>query len=105
MQLVFGRDAILNVQFQADWKYIKDRKQKLINSNNARENSNRIPYTYQVNQQVMLDVTGTTKAKYAQNPYKGPYKLLKVNDNGIVVLQMGAIIDTVNIRNIKSFKE
>ena len=105
MQLVFGRDAILNVQFQADWKYIKDRKQKLINSNNARENSNRIPYTYQVNQQVMLDVTGTTKAKYAQNPYKGPYKVLKVNDNGTVVLQMGAIIDTVNIRNIKPFKE
>ena len=53
----------------------------------------------------MLDVTGTTKAKYAQNPYKGPYKVLKVNDNGTVVLQMGAIIDTVNIRNIKPFKE
>ena len=24
MQLLFGRDAMLNVQFQADWKYIKD---------------------------------------------------------------------------------
>ena len=105
MQLVFGRDAILNVQFQADWKYIKDRKQKLINLNNTRENSSRVPYQYQVNQQVMLDVTGTTKAKYAKNPYRGPYKVLKVNDNGTVVLQMGPLIDTVNIRNIKPFKE
>ena len=105
MQLVFGRDAILNVQFQADWKYIQDRKQKIINQNNERENSSRVPYSYQVNQLVMLDVTGTTKSKYAQNPFKGPYKVLKVNDNGTVVLEMGPLIDTVNIRKIKPFKE
>ena len=52
----------------------------------------------------MLDVTGTTKSKYAQNPYKGPYKVLKVNDNGTVVLEMGSVIDTVNIRNIKPYQ-
>ena len=36
----------------------------------------------------MLDVTGTIKSKCAQNPYKGPYKVLKVNDNGTVALEM-----------------
>ena len=45
MQLVFDRNVILNVQFEADWKYIKDRKQKAINYNNIRKNSKRIPYT------------------------------------------------------------
>ena len=30
MQLVFGRDAIMNVQYKADWAAIKERKQKLI---------------------------------------------------------------------------
>jgi hypothetical protein len=30
MQLVFGRDAVLNIKFQANWKYIKERKEKLI---------------------------------------------------------------------------
>ena len=105
MQLVFGRDAILNIQFEADWEYIKNRKQKLINYNNKRENSKRVPYTYQVNQLVMLDVTGTTKSKYAKNPYQGPYKVLQVNDNGTVVLEMGPLIDTVNIRNVKPYKE
>jgi hypothetical protein len=29
-QLVFGRDALLNVSFQADWDYIKERKQHRI---------------------------------------------------------------------------
>jgi hypothetical protein len=34
MQLVFGRDAILNIKFEADCQYIKRRKQKLIHKNN-----------------------------------------------------------------------
>ena len=29
-QLVFGRDAILPIQHQTDWSYIKNKKQKLI---------------------------------------------------------------------------
>ena len=29
MQLVFRRDAILNLKFKADWNYFKQRKQKL----------------------------------------------------------------------------
>ena len=41
MQLVFGRDAVLNNQFEADWKYIRDRKRKLIEQNNTRENAKR----------------------------------------------------------------
>jgi transposase InsO family protein len=40
-QLIFGRDAIFQVQHIADWQYIKQRKQQMINANNARENSKR----------------------------------------------------------------
>ena len=29
-QLVFGRDHILNIKYQANWKNIRDQKQKLI---------------------------------------------------------------------------
>ena len=43
-QLVFGRDALLNISFEADWQYIKERKQKLIVQNNKRENAKRIPH-------------------------------------------------------------
>ena len=53
----------------------------------------------------MLDVTGIIKSKYVQNPYKGPYKVLKINDNSTVVFQIGALVDIVNIRKIKPFKE
>ena len=29
-QLVFGRDAIMNIKHEANWKFIRERKQKLI---------------------------------------------------------------------------
>ena len=41
-QLVFGRDAILNTQFEANWKYIKERKQKLIEQNNECKNKKQL---------------------------------------------------------------
>ena len=34
-QLVFGRDAILNTKFEANWNHIKQRKQEIIKKNNA----------------------------------------------------------------------
>jgi len=103
MQLVFGRDAILNSRFQVDWNYIKERKQQLINKNNERENSKRIKHNYQVGDKVLLNVQPITKAKYKKNPFKGPYTVLQVNNNGTVQLDMGSIIDTINIRNIKPY--
>ena len=45
------------------------------------------------------------KSKYGQDPWEGPYPIQQVNNNGTVVLQMGAVIDTVNVRRIKPFKE
>ena len=34
---MFDRDAILNTKFEADWKWIKQNKQKRIKKNNERE--------------------------------------------------------------------
>jgi len=42
MQLVFGCDAFLNIARAANWRYIKERKQRLIKINNKRENQKRI---------------------------------------------------------------
>ena len=105
MQLVFGRDAILNIQFQADWKHISERKQSLIYYNNKHENRKHIKHQYRFNDRVLLDVTGTTKVKYAKNLYEGPYRVQQVNDNSTVVLLVGSVLDTVNIRNIKPYRD
>ena len=104
-QLVFGRDAILNVSFEADWQFIKDRKQKLILHNNKRENAKRKPHTYNVGDRVM--VKADKQRKHGHDKYLGPYAVTQVNDNGTVKLVKvaennngGAVHETWNIRMI-----
>lgn len=101
-QLVFGRDMIFNIEHLANWEVIRARKQGLIQKNNAYENAKRIPHTYTEGDKVMLKVG--TEHKYEQ-PYSGPHHILQVFNNGTVCLQMGAVVDTVNIRRIEPFKE
>jgi transposase InsO family protein len=101
-QLVFGRDMILNIKHQADWELIKNRKQALINKNNAQENAKRIKHNYQVGEKVLLK-RGTENKMEA--PFAGPYEILQVNNNGTVHLKVNAVTDVYNIRNIKPFKE
>ena len=101
MQLVFGRDAIINTKFIADWDYIRQRKQNIIHNNNERENAKRIPHTYQIGDRVMLKKCN--QHKYGGPEYKGPYAITTVNDNGTVRIQWRKFYDVVNIRNIKPY--
>ena len=102
-QLVFGRDHFLSVNFEADWQYIKERKQAMIRQNNQRENSKRKPHTYQVNDQVLVKLNPSRK--HGEARYKGPYRVTRVNDNGTLELEQGtpnggAVLQTWNIRNV-----
>ena len=65
MQLVFGRDAIINTKFIADWDYIRQRKQNILHNNNERENAKRIPRTCHIGDKIMLK-------KYNQHKYGSP---------------------------------
>ena len=79
-QLVFGRDAILNVNFEADWHYIKERKQKRILQNNKAENKNRKEHTYSIGDKV--GIRQDPSRKHGEPHNRGPYTVTKVNDNG-----------------------
>ena len=102
-QLVFGRDAHLNVRFEADWQLIKARKQARIVQNNKRENKFRLQHEYAVGDRVMIKQNPNRKHGEPQN--KGPYTVSQINDNGTVQLRKdaangGAVFQTWNIRNL-----
>ena len=88
---------IFNIQHTANWEYIKQRKQKIINLNNQRENAKRRKHVYNVGDLVLL--TRGTENKY-ESPYQGPFNILKVNDNGTVCLMVKSVEDTYNIRRL-----
>src|SRR5688572_5235681 len=94
-QLVFGCDMIFNIQHVASWEYIRQNKQRLIYKNNKAENAQCTAYLYKEGNLVLL--LRRTENKY-ETPYKGPFCILKVYDNGTVRLKTGAVEDTVNIR-------
>ena len=102
-QLVFGRDAILNIGFEANWQYIKERKQHRILQNNARENATRVIHDYSVGDRVM--VRQNPNRKFGSDRQLGPYTVTRVNDNGTLRLAKvtnngGAVFQTWNVRNI-----
>ena len=101
-QLVFGRDMIFNIKHVADWELIKRRKQERIKYNNKRENKKRTPHACDVGDKVLMI---RHDARKYERPCEGPCKIRQVNDNGTVKIKMGKVIDTVNIRRLKPFKE
>ena len=101
MQLVFGRDAILNLMFDANWQLIKQRKQNLINKNNAKENSKRINHTYKVQDLVLVKNEQSTK--YGKDAYNSPWTIQEVQDNGTVKISKGPVSDVFNIQNITPY--
>jgi hypothetical protein len=102
-QLVFGRDAIMNTKFEANWHLIKNNKQKLIQINNKKENNRRLFHEYKVNDRVLSE-SKPSLAKFGQAIWDGPYEIVKVNDNGTVRLKKGIVTETINIRKIKPYK-
>jgi transposase InsO family protein len=102
MQLVFGRDAILNINYITDWEHIHQRKQNRINENNKRENKNRRAHQYRISDKILLKARKHSKHELE---YEGPYEITKINDNGTVRFQKGIVNDVVNIRRIKPFYE
>jgi hypothetical protein len=102
-QLVFGRDMVLPIQFQADWARIKLRKQETITKSNAQENAKRIKHDYKVGDKVLVEKPGIIR-KMSQ-PRTGPYKVIKIYTNGTVRIRRGNITEQINIRRLTPYFE
>ena len=100
-QLVFGRDARFNIPFTAKWQQIRKRKQSLIDRNKKRENKRRRKYEYSVQDKILIEAR--TADKYSKPMWQGPYVVLRVNNNGTLRIQKGALQETINIRRVKPY--
>ena len=100
MQLVFGRDAILNIKHVADWEHIRKRKKLRINQNNKHANMRRNNHQYKFGDKILVK----RKKNYKHElEFMGPFPITQINNNGTVRFQKGIINDATNIRRIKLF--
>ena len=100
MQLVFGRDAILNIKHVANWEHIWQRKKLWINHNNKRKNMRRNNHHYKVGDKIL--VKGKKNSKH-ELEFMCPLPITQINDIGKVRFQNGIINDSTNIRRMKPF--
>ena len=86
-----------------DWEKIMERKQKLIDQSNARENSKRITHTYAAGDLVTVKRPGIIP-KLAL-PRMGPYKVIQHHEeNGTFTIQTQPFVtDRVNQRRVQPF--
>ena len=87
MQLVFGRDAILNIKHVADWEHIWQRKQLRINHNNMQENMRQNNHQYKVGDKILGKRKKNSKHELE---FMGPLPITQINDNGTVIIKCRA---------------
>ena len=102
-QLIFGRDMILPIKFNANWARIRANRQRMIDQSNIRENKKRLIHEYKVGDKILLDKPGLLRK--LSTPRTGPYLVRKVHTNGTIHIQRGAVTERVNIRRVTPFVE
>ena len=99
-QLVFGQDMTPPINHVADWRYIRQRKQKKIENCVIWGNANITDHDYRVGDKLMA----LTKLAYKyKTPYSGLYKIVQTWKNGTVTPIMGAVSMRINIHNTKTY--
>jgi hypothetical protein len=101
---IFGQDMLFNIPFIPDWQKIGERRQRLTELNNARENEGRIDYDYKVGQKVLLKNEGILR-NAESTWHKRPRLITTVHLNGTITVQCGNKINRINIRRVKPFEE
>jgi hypothetical protein len=81
----------------ADWQFIKQRKQSLINKNNKKENDKRIDYDCAVSELIMKIKAGALKM---EQPREGPFEIIRAHANGTVTMQKGPVEERLNMRQV-----
>ena len=64
IQLVFGRDSILNIKHVSNWEHIRQRKQERINRNNKRENMRHNDHQYKVGDKILVNRNKTSSKNW-----------------------------------------
>ena len=77
-QLVFGREAILDINQEANWQLIKQYQQVLTNKGNQKENHCRQSHVYHTRDKVVLK--NVWKTKFNQDAYVGPYTVTEIGN-------------------------
>lgn len=98
-QLVFGRDMILQTNIETDMELVRQRRQRAITQNTARENRSRIAHRYKAGDQVLIL---TQKLDQKLKLHEGPYDVLGYSKaHGTLHIRRRHYTDSINVRLVR----
>ena len=99
----FQRDMIYNFKLRTDWEAIERKRLERAERDNVRENSKRKYHEYKVGDKVLIVRKSYERKPKLSSPTEGPFKIIKVNNNGTVTVQKAKYTETVSIRRVKPY--
>ena len=103
--MALGRDIILNQEVQVNWETIKKYRESKAQVDNIRENAKLKEYVYEEGMKCWIVKNKFERKSKLDKPAEGPFKILKVYQNGNVRLNRNVYEETINIRRLKPFHE
>ncbi len=98
VQLVFGRNAVLNVCHLANWQCICEQKQDSVDQSNVRENAKCLPHRHKPGDQALIKAE--QKRKFRTDAHLGPCVVDHVFDDGMLHMDEGGPSDVCNVCDI-----
>ena len=98
--LVFGRDMLLNIPIVTDIISITENRQLQTDLRLERENRKRSHFDFQVGGMVYVQ-NHFSSADKLKEPWKGPFKILRVHVNGTLTIERGQVHERVSVRRVK----
>ena len=92
---------IYPVENVAEWDVLRQKKQKIIDKNNARENSRWVEFDYRVGQKILI--INTDIQRKLDNPTTGPYEITDVFSNRTICIRRGNVLEHLDIRHTKPY--
>jgi hypothetical protein len=106
-QLAYGVDMIFRQKILIDWVALKQVRQLQAVANNAKENKKRLGHIYKVDNLILIVKKPYELAKAGKITLptysEGPYRILKLYENGAVKIQCGSFTDNLSIRRIMPY--
>ncbi|OWZ10035.1 Pol Polyprotein [Phytophthora megakarya] len=102
-QLAFGRDMLVDIAHQTDWKAEHQRKVDQVRTHNERENKGRVKWTYRPGDHVLLRRDAGVQGKM-QLLFDGPYEVIAVQEHGTLTLDKGRYLEKVHLRRVRPCK-
>ena len=103
-EAIFQRHMIYDINHNTNWRKVHEDRIEEMKKSNIRENKKIIDYEYLPDDLVLIKLD-IKKLGKVEEMVIGPFPVVAVRENGVVIINKGKYLESWNIRNLHPWKE